>query len=662
MAVDKRILIRMGKELKDLERTPPLGVVCYPINDNIVHLHAEIAGPEDTPYHGGSFKIDINIPERYPFEPPRCQFLTRVYHPNIDEQGLICLDILKLPPKGTWKPSISVSTMLMSLQLLLAHPNPDDPLLVDVATEFKENRELFKHKAKEYTKQYATGIQDIKEATGSGSDDKTRMVGLKELESVLEESDNSSVTCASHSSSASAVNTPTPTITAVIALKQGASTPMSAPTERISLARPTHKKLTLSRRPTPSAAAAAALAASAPFVPPRRKSCDQDTATSPGKDSLVGRGKTLDKQAPTSARSINEEPMAESVQLSQSKSSSQQYRYPSLQDTIPITNTSTFRNSSPDSTCTTPSDVEAIKADKKRGHELIKSEERTTDTEAKTKKIKGDKRLGMRSKNVKRFSSPIKESKYFSKPLSTLSTPVEPTLTPTPMIPSIPLSPESPLSSRPSKLAGSLTKRQSPALLKAPESSPPMTESPSPVSTLSESNSSTLSLDGGKPTTPLSQGSSAAQSPQTLSQESSDIKTPGAVPLTSIALTKSIPKESKASKEMMPHQEAVEKPQELESSGISDDLHQFSPYNKNKGKSKAVVDVEMDVDTPRETDENESLSSLNRMKAKWQDNTFSFMDDHYASPTSVSATTISTDQQGPLTVAKKRSLLKKIRP
>ncbi|KAK3819260.1 MAG: ubiquitin-conjugating enzyme/RWD-like protein [Linnemannia elongata] len=134
--VDKRILIRMGKELTDLEQTPPLGVACYPVNDNIVHLQAEIAGPEDSPYHGGSFKIDIHIPDRYPFEPPRCQFLTRVYHPNIDEQGLICLDILKGPPKGTWLPSINITTMLISLQLLLAQPNPDDPLLMDVVSCF----------------------------------------------------------------------------------------------------------------------------------------------------------------------------------------------------------------------------------------------------------------------------------------------------------------------------------------------------------------------------------------------------------------------------------------------------------------------------------------------------------------------------------------------
>ncbi|KAF9278341.1 Ubiquitin-conjugating enzyme E2 T [Mortierella alpina] len=167
VAIDKRILLRMRKELKDLETSPPLGVVCYPLNDNIVHLQAEISGPEDTPYSTGIFKIDILIPDRYPFEPPRCQFQTRVYHPNIDEQGRICLDILKSPPKGSWGPAISISTMLISLRLLLATPNPDDPLLVEVANEFKENRELFLLKAKEYTERYATGSEDSLE----GKDD-----------------------------------------------------------------------------------------------------------------------------------------------------------------------------------------------------------------------------------------------------------------------------------------------------------------------------------------------------------------------------------------------------------------------------------------------------------------------------------------------------------
>ncbi|KAI8348488.1 ubiquitin-conjugating enzyme/RWD-like protein, partial [Mortierella sp. GBAus27b] len=151
-AIEKRILVRMGREIKDLETSPPLGIVCFPLNDNIMHLQAEFTGPPDTPYSGGTFKMEIHIPDKYPFEPPRCEFLTRVYHPNIDDQGRICLDILKGPPKGTWNPAISIATMLLSLRVLLANPNPDDPLLVDVANEFKENKTLFNEKAREYTR------------------------------------------------------------------------------------------------------------------------------------------------------------------------------------------------------------------------------------------------------------------------------------------------------------------------------------------------------------------------------------------------------------------------------------------------------------------------------------------------------------------------------
>ncbi|KAF9111692.1 Ubiquitin-conjugating enzyme E2 T [Mortierella sp. AM989] len=163
-SIEKRILVRMRKELKALELSPPEGVICYPVNDNIVHLKAELTGPKDTPYAEGIFKLEINIPDNYPLEPPRCQFITRVYHPNIDDQGRICLDILKCRPKGSWGPAISIPTMLTSLIVLLGDPNPDDPLSIDIANEFKENRALFSQKAREYTKLYATG-NTIEEST-----------------------------------------------------------------------------------------------------------------------------------------------------------------------------------------------------------------------------------------------------------------------------------------------------------------------------------------------------------------------------------------------------------------------------------------------------------------------------------------------------------------
>lgn len=77
---------RLTKELERLKKSPRPGIACYPKKDNdITNLEAKIMGPKDTPYEDGVFHIDIKIPERYPFEPPRLRFVTPVYHPNIDE-------------------------------------------------------------------------------------------------------------------------------------------------------------------------------------------------------------------------------------------------------------------------------------------------------------------------------------------------------------------------------------------------------------------------------------------------------------------------------------------------------------------------------------------------------------------------------------------------
>ncbi|KFQ46478.1 Ubiquitin-conjugating enzyme E2 T, partial [Nestor notabilis] len=95
----------------------------------------EIVGGAGTPYETGIFDLEILVPERYPFEPPKIRFLTPIYHPNIDSAGRICLDVLKLPPKGAWRPSLNISTLLTSIQLLMAEPNPDDPLMTSIVRE-----------------------------------------------------------------------------------------------------------------------------------------------------------------------------------------------------------------------------------------------------------------------------------------------------------------------------------------------------------------------------------------------------------------------------------------------------------------------------------------------------------------------------------------------
>lgn len=71
--------------------------------------------------------------------PPRIRFLTRIYHPNIDRLGRICLDVLK----NNWSPALQIRTILLSIQALLGAPNPEDPLNEAVAKQWKASLNVF---------------------------------------------------------------------------------------------------------------------------------------------------------------------------------------------------------------------------------------------------------------------------------------------------------------------------------------------------------------------------------------------------------------------------------------------------------------------------------------------------------------------------------------
>ncbi|PKU77747.1 Ubiquitin-conjugating enzyme E2 27 [Dendrobium catenatum] len=117
---------RVQKELVECNRDTAISGVSIDLHDgaNLTHLCGSISGPLGTPYEGGTFIIDIQLPSDYPFEPPKMQFITRVWHPNISSQnGAICLDILK----DQWSPALTLKTALLSLQALLSAPAPDDP-------------------------------------------------------------------------------------------------------------------------------------------------------------------------------------------------------------------------------------------------------------------------------------------------------------------------------------------------------------------------------------------------------------------------------------------------------------------------------------------------------------------------------------------------------
>jgi len=94
-------------------------VIASVVGDSMTHLLGVINGPEGTPYEGGVFQVDIEIPSEYPFSPPKMRFLTKLWHPNVSSQtGAICLDILK----DEWSPALTIKTALMSLQALMCAP------------------------------------------------------------------------------------------------------------------------------------------------------------------------------------------------------------------------------------------------------------------------------------------------------------------------------------------------------------------------------------------------------------------------------------------------------------------------------------------------------------------------------------------------------------
>ncbi|KAJ1724953.1 hypothetical protein LPJ53_000807 [Coemansia erecta] len=147
---------RLSKELNLLQTELPADIVCTPKGERIDSYEARMEGPPDTPYENGHFYVDISLSSLYPIEPPSMTFRTRIYHPNIDDHGKICLEVLKKGKKGGWSPSWTLDKVLISLKVLLANPNEDDPLMSEIADQMRSDHAAYVRTAKEWTAKYAT--------------------------------------------------------------------------------------------------------------------------------------------------------------------------------------------------------------------------------------------------------------------------------------------------------------------------------------------------------------------------------------------------------------------------------------------------------------------------------------------------------------------------
>lgn len=111
---------RIQKELAEITLDPPPNCSAGPKGDNLYEWVSTILGPPGSVYEGGVFFLDIHFSPEYPFKPPKVTFRTRIYHCNINSQGVICLDILK----DNWSPALTISKVLLSICSLLTDCNP----------------------------------------------------------------------------------------------------------------------------------------------------------------------------------------------------------------------------------------------------------------------------------------------------------------------------------------------------------------------------------------------------------------------------------------------------------------------------------------------------------------------------------------------------------
>ncbi|KAI8899930.1 ubiquitin-conjugating enzyme/RWD-like protein [Globomyces pollinis-pini] len=141
---------RIAKELMDLNSTPIESLQLQA--DELSCWTATLKAPVESAYRGGTFKLTLTYPNEFPFKPPTVKFATKIFHPNVDEEGNLCLAVLK---SENWKPATKIRSVLNAIISLLVEPNPDDPLDTDIAELYKTNQSAFQVKAQEYVTRYA---------------------------------------------------------------------------------------------------------------------------------------------------------------------------------------------------------------------------------------------------------------------------------------------------------------------------------------------------------------------------------------------------------------------------------------------------------------------------------------------------------------------------
>eukprot|EP01083_Nonionella_stella_P044141 118963_1 len=130
--------IRVQMDINELE-LPSNVELSIPNPDNLLQFTISLT-PDAGYWKGAKYSFDFNVPENYPYKPPKVKCEQRIYHPNIDTDGNICLNLLR----EDWRPILTVQQILHGLIFLMLEPNPNDPLNHEAAEIFRNNEAQFR--------------------------------------------------------------------------------------------------------------------------------------------------------------------------------------------------------------------------------------------------------------------------------------------------------------------------------------------------------------------------------------------------------------------------------------------------------------------------------------------------------------------------------------
>ncbi|TSM28095.1 Ubiquitin-conjugating enzyme E2 L3 [Bagarius yarrelli] len=139
------------EELDEIRRSGMKNFRNIQVDESNILTWQGLIVPDNPPYDKGAFRIEIIFPAEYPFKPPKITFKTKIYHPNIDEKGQVCLPVISAE---NWKPATKTDQVIQSLIALVNDPQPEHPLRADLAEEYSKDRKKFFKNAEEFTKKH----------------------------------------------------------------------------------------------------------------------------------------------------------------------------------------------------------------------------------------------------------------------------------------------------------------------------------------------------------------------------------------------------------------------------------------------------------------------------------------------------------------------------